>query len=1172
MQLRYCLLPSVLFAAALASATEYRQQPAAEKNQAPDLTFAVSFDQYKTAADVSGGNPVSRTLPDLDLRLRGNIGFDTEQAFLPQPGEELKFDVPGNVDPHQGTVTLWVCAQDYNPADELTDGRHRGNIGLVRLYFNDGKRCIDFKLYEYGNAAWLFWDSSEKPAGIGGYSSVSAPLDGIRQGQWYQLAFTYDADGIAIFLNGELTQKAPHTAKAAKTVDLRPENTGSYLGIRSEVYGDNEPNDRKTAIDDVKIYSRALHPLEIRENYRQLLTDAAQMPPKYFELAVNGVDEGGGTPLDQAEAALDFSCLPEGDRARIGLEELTVEYTLTAPDGMRRRGNWLIRELKAFPRLDGITEPGLHHLQVTLELTNGQTVAQDIDFTVPDLAFAGNGIGSEDTVPELWRDFKVEERRITLWNRIYEFGAGPLPEQITVHGQPLLAQAPRLVIHTGNGVEEIVYSAGPTESSNSSVTFTGHGQAAGFGVEYATTVEFDGMIKFDFTITGEPEVRSMALAWQVDPAFCQFLLAPLLQQSPDGKFAFPYPTACFETVTQLWLAAEKTGGFAYTMVNDANWVYTPGENVFEVDRNTGSCEVKMITRPVAMPAATPYQALFIATPTRPLPEKNRVIRHGDRSRGDTMRLEMAGGAAGLTGHMTFKPHPAAFSYQMKHLWPGTASIFGASNALTTREPAANYFREYWNTPGEFVYKMPYAVPGETPGEYTLEYNLTVPACNATHIKDFYLWNILELLLHPYGDRVAMIYYDLSLNELCGNPRHGCSYRDRFGRRIDSFVVLHQRDLYKRTVRLCHAMNRTVMLHAQRHYSPFMHGLADYWFPGEQHSGLLHRNPFGYADELSDALYRSEYNRDVLGSGVVFLTALGAAKPEYAADPKYAPYTEALLTMLLAHDIDADLSFTLPGPQQRVWDILERYRVGAPETECRRFYEQSEIPSDNPAVRVTYYQTPTGLLFIAANPGKEPAATVIDLNQVATGDYELTEEYTGQPATVSGGKLKLTVPGRSFRIFGIPQLPEFPLRDDFSRPWLRWQSDASKGVISLEPGALQIACDATADLNNSFCVQKNIQVRPGQSYTATVQVEHRSPSAEAVPYLAFQFHDENGLLSDLEMPKVSLPPGGGKKELRLHFQLPQDAPWQQVTRMLVTLGITRGNGDIVRFSGFQLEDQ
>ena len=61
------------------------------------------------------------------------------------------------------------------------------------------------------------------------------------------------------------------------------------------------------------------------------------------------------------------------------------------------------------------------------------------------------------------------------------------------------------------------------------------------------------------------------------------------------------------------------------MVNDANWVYDASKPVFFADKSTGACRVTMITKKVRMPADTPYQVLFIATPTRPLPELNRVI-------------------------------------------------------------------------------------------------------------------------------------------------------------------------------------------------------------------------------------------------------------------------------------------------------------------------------------------------------------------------------------------------------------------------------------------------------------------------------------------------------------------------------------------------------------------
>jgi len=66
-----------------------------------------------------------------------------------------------------------------------------------------------------------------------------------------------------------------------------------------------------------------------------------------------------------------------------------------------------------------------------------------------------------------------------------------------------------------DGLIDAYRQAGPPRRNNCAVIFTGTGKAADFTLDYATTVEFDGLIKFDFTIKGSPEIKAMRLEWRV---------------------------------------------------------------------------------------------------------------------------------------------------------------------------------------------------------------------------------------------------------------------------------------------------------------------------------------------------------------------------------------------------------------------------------------------------------------------------------------------------------------------------------------------------------------------------------------------------------------------------------------------------------------------------------
>ncbi|MHB1460469.1 MAG: glycoside hydrolase domain-containing protein [Armatimonadota bacterium] len=1152
----------------------YREVPLKAKMADKDLTFCVTFDKLTCIADFAKGNPHSITLPNLSLGLRGILGFDNKQAFRPEGEEDLKYSVEGNILPNRGTISMWVCGLDYAPEDELTNGQKRGNIALLHMMFKQANRNVSYELYEFGDSVYFEWKSSEEPQGWGTIGRAQVTRIGIKKKQWHQLTVTYDEQKLAIYLNGVLGGEGYLPDKASKTLDLKPDSS-SFFGIKSRFYEDQHK--WGVAVDDVKVYSRVLSPLEIYNQYQTLLVGQGAGKAKPYDVVMNGVDEGNDHGIDQIEAAFDFSVLPAYAKEQLNKGKLKLSYTLTGPKGFRCSGVWNMQKPFEYKRISGISKPGRYKLVTSFKCSNGKTENSISSIDVPDLSFAGNGIGDEDTVPKIWSAFAVDkDRNITLWNRKYSFGSGPLPEAITVYGKPLLKHAPELVIETAAGKSSISYRKGRTIRTNRAVTFTGTGTADGFSLDYATTVEFDGFIKFNYVLSGRPVIKSMRLEWQVNPENCQFLMTPLLQEDQKAEFAFKYPVGDLNTTTQLWLVSEGKGGFAYSMANDANWIYDPLQPVFKVNKATGACSVDMITRKIKLPESTPYQALFISTPTRPLPDLNRVIRFGDTTSSPVRFIGMNDGA-GLVGTGTFKPHPTAYIEAVKNVSAGSMGIYGMADSLTTGVPTANYFKKYWDIPGYYVYPMPYTSLLGNGKTKKIPY-FTVPACDATHIKDYLLGNINELLHNPYSNPVWMIYYDLCGDVQCANTLHGCGFIDKFGRSIKTFSILNKRKLVERTVRLCHANNRVVMLHNQRYFYPFFHGLADYFFPGEQHNTLLMRNPYGYTDDLSDDLYRSEYSRNTLGVGVIFLTALGMANVSYLNNDSY---TEAMWTMLLMHDVEPDASYSSVLPNQKVWEALQKYQVQSPATKCHLYYDQNTVTSSNPDVRVTYYECPDNTyVIVLANKGAKPAETTINLSKLKPGEYAAREEYTGTDLQIQNGSLPIAVPSRSFRLVVFPPKPYYPIVDDCSKQWASWNSVGANVEFKLDPntghqqkGSLLIQLHNNLIDKSGFSFLKKIPVKPGKTYKVRVFVKTQNIPDKSKVSVSFQGLDSTGGFLGLPVQTASLttPLSTEWQELILRFSVPTTSDWARASSLLLTMGSENIETGSIWFDDLELSE-
>ncbi len=1151
---KFQLMTFALLALPMCVQAKYIKKSLQEKCAAKDLSFLVTFEKKDVNASFAKGDKTSITMANEGLLLRGLIGFDTQSAFKPEPGEKLRFNVAKNANPHNGTLIMWAAGLDYNPNEATTDGKKRGNIALAHLRFQEGKRFLEYQLYEYGENIYFDWRSSEPPHSFGNVGRVYTPRKGIKKGQWYQIACTWNSKRLAIYLNGKLMKEEAFPEKVAKTLDLKVTNNAqSFIGVKSPFFEDNHK--WGVGIDDFAIYSRAMTALEIRNQYLNLLKNKGDEKIEAYSIAYHGVNTSRNDKLDRVELEFDFAALSPEQQKLLDAGKLKMDYELKSPTGKITKGSFTFKKSSESRIISGVDTAGKYILTTK--------VGKDVivkEIVRPDLSWVGNGYGDEDEVPALWKDFSVNGRTVKLWNRTYKFGNGPLPVEVTAYGKPLFDKLPKLFIDG----KEPVWNAGKIKKETRWVTYYGTGKLGKATINYTTRVEFDGMILFDWTISGQPTVSNMNLQWKMAPENHQFLMTPVVNEDKAAKISWAYPENSRGSL--LWFVSEKKGGFAFTMVNDANWVYNKGEKIFFADKSTGEARVDLITKKVKMPADTPYRAVFIATPTRPLPVEQRVLKYHD-SRGGTKVMVSGGGDGGLDGIFHHAPHPTDFEYRHKNRLPNTASLYGGI-ALTGHEPEALYFRKYWETPGSYSYNMPWHKP-VGPGKYQIERYPSISTCTSLIVNDFFLNAQHKLYNHRLADRVWQVYYDLCGNSQCSNKLHGCRYTDKFGREVNSYEVLFSRDLIRRTVAYAHKHGKTVMLHGQRSYFPMIQGLADYWFPGEQYNGLLRRNPFGYTDEVSDDIYRAEFNKNVLGVGVIHLPALGQADRAFHS---VHPYTEAMIAMLQSHDIETTSLWASNKVCQQVWDALEKYDVQSPETVCRLYHEQKEVKCSNPDIRVTYYKTPGNkyVLFIVNKTYRSRKAEY-DINAlVKNGNFTAVEEYKHKDVQVKNGKFTISVPARSFRIVCFPPVPTYPKYFNMDKIWGTWKSKGSDTVFCMAPkegignsAALKMILKKTG----SGLFSKSFPIVHGKTYTMSVMAK-QNVKGNKITLTA----RGRSSAKQIGIQKVaSVVSNGEWQKITLTFTVPTSGKWTQADNIFVLFSSNGKNCETL-FDDFHISEK
>lgn len=989
------------------AAMEYKEIPTAQKIKHPDLTFAVTFDNYSTQADLAKGNRVSLSMADTSFLLRGAVGFDKKQAYQPKNGESLTYSAVNNADFKQGALTMWVQAKDYVPGLKSD----RGNIAYAQLRFTEGSRYVQYLLYEYAGLLYFDWYSSEPPHRYGDVGRVTANLAGIKKGDWYQVAVTWDK-ALAIYINGKLVHKSDLPEKYTKTLNLKTDSK-SFIGVKNSFH--NDTHKAVTLVDDVMVYNRALTALEIANQYNALCTGDGAEAVRAFDMKLHGVDCGRGKNSDRIEVEFDFISLP-AELAKLYKEgKFTLDYKLFCPDKSIKSGKWTFKNGENHKFLHDIKLAGNYKLE-----TSVGKIVEKAEIYRPDLSFIGKEY-DDDSVPEIWKDFSVNGREVTLWNRKYSFDNGPLPRQIFIAGKPLFVKPPQLIV---NNKAVTAWKAGETVRKNSLVIYSGSADIDGGKITYKTTVEFDGMIKFDWIVSGQPVIKSMQIAWQQSEPFRDYLMRPHVWKGKKGDFL--YHNGLDNSLKQLWMVSEK-GGFVFTQPNDANWVYDAKKPIYHVDLQKGTASVDLISRQVKMPENVPYCAVFTATPTRPLPKIFRSVRHNDNVF-PGFRLTQHGGAA-FTGNSTYKPN-WRFGQHFRDTRPNSHGIYGMADAMTTVSDEVVYFAKYWEIPGDAGYTFNYQHFKEDGTSVTKKYN-SLSACNASALVDFYTANIKELLNHPQSSAVGAIYYDLCGNGTCSNTLHGCGFKDKFGRDIQTFSLLNKRELLKRTVRMAHAAGKQVWTHAQRDFHPMFNGLADFVFPGEQFEAIFNRTLYPFTDEIDEFFFKTEFNRDIIGTGVICWSAVTSLNRASLPVKTKKRATEACEAVLMLYDVDINSVHAYNPVLSVIWDAQRRYKIHLPGTEFYRFDRQKEIKSSDKKVRISYYTVPGNHVFaVLTNTDPMRAETEIDLGKFGKGITFVREEYIHQDYPVVNGKVKLQVPARGFRLIGINPPAAEPWKLDY----------------------------------------------------------------------------------------------------------------------------------------------
>ena len=246
----------------------------------------------------------------------------------------------------------------------------------------------------------------------------------------------------------------------------------------------------------------------------------------------------------------------------------------------------------------------------------------------------GTQEGISDEVLPPWTPLETDGTAVLPWGRRYEFGALPFPGAVTTGGRSVLAGPIRLVLN-GKAIEWAGEAPRFAERAPHVVKLRTEAKGGRLTCEGEVVVEYDGMIRADFSLApeGEVAVESLALEIPFRAEHARYLYHyPGRWGSAYNAGALPEEgfTAGFRPF--IWLGDEERG-LCWFSESDRNFFIEKADEATQIRREGDQVvlRVNIIDRPETITAPLEYTFGFEATPIRPNPQDvwdYRICHHG----------------------------------------------------------------------------------------------------------------------------------------------------------------------------------------------------------------------------------------------------------------------------------------------------------------------------------------------------------------------------------------------------------------------------------------------------------------------------------------------------------------------------------------------------------------
>ena len=966
-------------------------------------------------------------------------GIVCDERFVEYSGKK-------NLNPREGTIEMWVKPVDWQSDDDsfhtfLVTSKHEKQQIILYRYFRtktDKGISRSMAFYVLGDPA------GEKRRGL---TTATYRDFSWKPGQWHHIAATWRKWKIQLFIDGvELVNKEGGAL---------PTREFDTLQIAPPWGGEGK---RRSVIDEVRIYDRALTPREIRTSYGRTLAQIARTQPDAVP--------NPGVQVHLMPFPAQKKLLVYVNAAALGVDDasqLTGEVTMKR-EGLDRAA--ISGKLPAFgDALDCVMwlptvglATGAYDLSVNVCDKSGKTLGRQSiayeQFETPEWAKVKLG-DTSDVLPP-YEPIMVDPHSgpfVKVWGREYNFAKSlfvgdiiqtPDPNAAIAdvvtryHREAHLLAGPIQLSGTVNG-KELQLGQIETKLEGNNPTFAvirSQVKTPDLLIKGGALVEYDGIIKHFVVIHPQRPVDLSDIRIEI-PIRREYVRL-MNYNSIDG-----YKQNCFAGgVSQkdgvvfesawkplVWVGDEYRG-FAYIGYTSRGWYgdLTTKDRILLI--NAGEVSVLVLRLiPELKGRKDPIQIEFAttATPLRPLPKgwrglvRDGVVTKPEPRPGDkdaigepvNFRVWWSSGP-GMTMHYSC-PVPKHSPDVMRKCWlhvPGLSDI------------QHHYPNSTW---GEYVDSQRYIGDWSSLSTQQIIDRLGGPPLAGgrvdwnTNVREFWLFHIFQMM------RLGLdgMYVDDPYIYPSYNDRLGKAWVDGEGTLRRSYGMFGLRDWFRRVRALAHQCSDRpwIDLHMSGQLMLPFYSFCDSIVNGEHLN--LRLNKFKnnedkhYLDILPIDELKAQYMSYQWGTAAFLLPELGSNQKGLAKP------TRELLAQFLPHDVMFWRGWCQKAEVDKALRVLQHeFRVGEPDCRFLPYWEAGEIiRGQHEKLVCSAYLRPGKALLVVGNWSDDECTAQLQLDLKTLGldpAKKLTarDPVDKRQVAVDGSSVSITIPPRDYALIWV----------------------------------------------------------------------------------------------------------------------------------------------------------